>query len=145
MKVPLEVPGLNFPVFLRGTIDRIDRIGGVLRILDYKTGYTKNTEVEINAWEDIVSNPDKSKAFQTMTYALMYHTEHPMEVFEAGIIPIRNLDKGIFRFCIKSPGTRLSQKDFSLNPETLEEFRNQLHRLLLNLCDIEIPFEAIEE
>lgn len=143
---PLKVPGLDFPIHLRGTIDRIERRDGVIRILDYKTGNATNSEVEITEWEEVVSDPKKSKAFQMMSYALMYHLKYPEETFEAGIIPFRNMDKGVFRLCYKSSGEGSgSKKDFTLTPAVLKAFREQLHQLLLTLCDLEIPFEAKEE
>lgn len=143
LKTHIEVPGLDFPVFLRGTIDRVDRKDGELRILDYKTGNTKAAEIQITEWDSIILDPDKGKAFQMMTYALMYSDKHPTERFEAGIVPFRNLEEGIFRFCIKeASGGRSSKKNFAIDAETLLAFREQLQILLLNICDQKVAFEA---
>ena len=36
--VPVFVPELNQEIFLKGTVDRIDSLNGITRIVDYKTG-----------------------------------------------------------------------------------------------------------
>ncbi|NER10103.1 PD-(D/E)XK nuclease superfamily protein [Muriicola jejuensis] len=146
VQVPIEIPELPFLLFLKGTIDRVDKKDGVLRILDYKTGNTKKSEVEISEWEDIVSDPEKNKAFQMMSYALMYHYHHPTPLFEAAIIPFRNLENGIFRLGFPDPsrgGT--SGKQYFVNPDALHTFGEQLRKLLLALCDLQVPFEARAE
>ncbi len=35
---------LDYPVFLKGTVDRVDECDGVLRIIDYKTGKVDTVE-----------------------------------------------------------------------------------------------------
>ncbi len=146
IRIPLAIPGLPFPVFLKGTIDRVDKKDGMLRILDYKTGNTRKSDVEISQWEEIISEPNKNKAFQMMTYALMYHRLHPSEWFEAGIIPFRDLDKEIFLLTFPgSPEKETSQKQHLLNPLALEAFSEQLKSLLLTLFDLKVPFEAQPE
>ncbi|QBA65271.1 PD-(D/E)XK nuclease family protein [Muriicola soli] len=142
LRTSIEVQGLNFPVALKGTIDRIDKKDGVLRILDYKTGNTKSTEVEITTWESIISDPDKGKAFQMMSYALMYYDKYPTENFEAAIIPFRDLDSSPLRFCTKENGGRYAKKEFSITAETISEFRTQLQQLILTIFDQEIAFET---
>ncbi|NNK10964.1 MAG: PD-(D/E)XK nuclease family protein [Flavobacteriaceae bacterium] len=139
----IEVEGLNFPVSLRGTLDRIDKKDGVLRILDYKTGNTKATEVEITTWDSIIADADKGKAFQLMSYALMYCDKYPTERFEAAIIPFRDLESGPLKFCTKEvTGGRSSNKEYSITAETISDFRAQLQHLFLTIFDQEMAFET---
>ena len=38
LKTEIKIPELDFPVYIKGKVDRIDELDGQLRIIDYKTG-----------------------------------------------------------------------------------------------------------
>lgn len=71
MKVTLPMPdgrGVNFRQF----IDRIDRVGTLLRIVDYKTGKEKNSAASVEACFD-PNCADRPKAvFQLLLYCYAY-------------------------------------------------------------------------
>jgi ATP-dependent helicase/nuclease subunit B len=54
LRITLNVPGVDFPVTLKGKLDRIDEKDGMIRIIDYKTGKVTQPQVEIIEWEDII-------------------------------------------------------------------------------------------
>ncbi len=142
-KTSITVPGVPFPVFLRGTLDRVDKKDGMLRILDYKTGNSKAADVQITAWESLINDPDKSKAFQLLCYALMYRDKHQSEAFEAAIIPFRNLEAGLLTFAVKEAGSR-SSKDTTISSHTLDLFQEQLLQLIETICNQNEAFVAKE-
>ncbi len=142
-KTSIAVPGLPFPVFLRGTLDRVDKKDGMLRILDYKTGNAQAADVQITDWESLINDPDKSKAFQLLCYALMYRNKHQTEAFEAAIIPFRNLEAGLLTFAVKESGSR-SSKDTTITSNTLDLFQEQLLQLIATICDQKEAFVAKE-
>src|SRR5690606_11332922 len=74
LNISLSVPGVNFPITLKGKLDRVDEKDGLIRIIDYKTGKVTQPQVEIIEWEDVIRDYDYSKAFQLLCYALMYNT-----------------------------------------------------------------------
>ena len=139
LSVQLDIPALDYPVKLKGKLDRIDEFDGVLRIIDYKTGQTKKSDVEIINWEDLRSGYDSSKAFQLLCYALMYCHNAPVANLIAGIISFKNLRDGLFTFGTKeTKGSR--KKNPEIDPETLKLFKEQLQLLLLEIYNPEIPF-----
>ncbi len=140
-KTSLAIPTVDFPVFLRGTLDRVDKKDGVLRILDYKTGNAKNSEVEITDWESLISDPDKGKAFQLLCYALMYSQKHQPEAFEAAIIPFRNQEAGLLTFAFKESVGK-SPKNTSITANTMDLFREQLVQLIETICNQQEAFVA---
>jgi len=142
-KTSITVPGVPFPVFLRGTLDRVDKKDGMLRILDYKTGNAKIADVQITDWESLINDPDKSKAFQLLCYALMYRDKHQTEAFEAAIIPFRNLEDGLLTFAFKESAGR-SVKHTTISAETLELFQEQLQKLIGDICNQNESFIAKE-
>ena len=139
LKIPLEVPGLDFPIYLRGVIDRVDLCDGVIRIIDYKTGNVIPGNVEIADWKELNTNYDFSKAFQLLCYASMYSAEAGISSLQAGIISLKNLSAGILPFATKEPGSR-SGKDKVISREVLLTFRESLNQLLLEIFDPEIAF-----
>lgn len=142
LKTEFPVPELNFPVFLKGTVDRVDEFNGKLRIIDYKTGKVDQSKVEVVDWEEITQDYDKySKPFQILTYALMMNNKDPLpEVSEAGIISFKNLKEGFLKFCKKDKKGYGAKKDSDLTAETLDEFQVQLKNLILEICDPKVPF-----
>ncbi len=85
------------PVLLKGTIDRIDRTveGNQVRVVDYKTGKVEPKNLKIDELSSLITNPDLSKAFQLMQYALMYRESNPQhQDIEAGNISLRNHSRG---------------------------------------------------
>lgn len=138
LEMQLSLPEIDFPVFIRGKLDRIDELDGTLRIIDYKTGSTTPGQVEIVAWEDIIAHYDQSKAFQLLCYALLYTDKHSVEALEAGIISFKNLSAGLLRFATKAAkGSR--SKNTTIDPEVLQLFQGQLKTLILEICDPKVP------
>ncbi|SDK81412.1 PD-(D/E)XK nuclease superfamily protein [Salinimicrobium catena] len=142
--LPIEV--LDFPVNLKGTVDRVDEFNGKMRIIDYKTGKVEQNKVEIVEWEDIHSDYDKySKPFQVLMYAYLLHRERPItSAAEAGIISFKNLQSGFLKFYKKDKNGRGAFKDPDITPETLGAFREQLINLILEICDPQVPFQEKE-
>ena len=139
LNIALNVPGLDFPVTLKGKLDRIDEKDGVIRIIDYKTGKVAQPQVEIIEWEDIIQDYDYSKAFQLLCYALMYkNSGNPVNGIEAGIFSFKNINSGLLNFATKEKkGGRA--KDDQITQETIALFTNVLYRLIGEICDPDIP------
>ncbi len=134
----ISIPMLNFPVVLKGKLDRIDTYDGVIRIIDYKTGKVLSSQVEIVAWDDLITSYDYSKAFQLLCYAFMYDQEHPITTIEAGIFSFKNLKAGLLSFATKEK--RMSRnKNLSIDQDTIEHFKEQLIALILEICNPELP------
>ena len=142
LKSLFPVEELDFPVCLKGTVDRVDQYNGKMRIIDYKTGRVEQSKVEVVDWEEITTDYDRySKPFQILTYALMMDQKEALpEAVEAGVISFKNLKEGFLKFCKKDKTGRGAKKETDITFETLEEFRIQLKNLILEICDPTIPF-----
>ena len=140
-KVKLDIPELNFPVYLTGKVDRIDEYNGVTRIIDYKTGKVEEGKVTIVNWEDLNTDYDKySKPYQILAYAYMMNAKKPFtNPVEAGIISFKNLSNGFLKFAVKE-STHSRTKDELITQETLDNYFDELKKLILEICNPEIDF-----
>ncbi|MBZ0326338.1 MAG: PD-(D/E)XK nuclease family protein [Altibacter sp.] len=143
LKTEIAIPEINFPVHIGGKVDRVDEFNGMLRIIDYKTGMVKQGELEVVDWEPITQDYKYSKAFQVLAYALMINHTNPIVKAEAGIFSFKNLNSGFLKFGTKEkPGSRT--KDQLITQETLALFISELKKLIVEICNPELPFTEKE-
>tara|TARA_B110001469_G_scaffold18847_1_gene19347 strand:+ start:10653 stop:13409 length:2757 start_codon:yes stop_codon:yes gene_type:complete len=140
MAVAIDIPELQTPIQLIGTIDRIDVCNGTRRIIDYKTSQVSQSEMELVHWDDITSDyKAHSKSFQIMTYAYMLNTEAPFTTpVEAGIISFKNLKSGLLKFAKKDKLGAYAQKTTLLSTDLLVRYEHELKTLILELFNPEI-------
>lgn len=129
-RIQLYMEGLDFPIWLKGTIDRVDEIDGVTRIVDYKTGRVEPRNVKLLNWDALLTDYDKSKAFQLLCYSLLYSKEKNTNSMIAGIYSFKNLSKGFLPLHINTE---------SITNETLTTFEAHLERLILEICNPSVP------
>ncbi len=139
LEVAIPISELNFPVKIRGKVDRVDEYNGQLRIIDYKTGKVEQSHLEIIDWEKITEDYKFSKVIQVLAYALMINKDTPIQKVEAGIISFKNLNSGFLKFATKDkPGSRTKLAD--VTQETLDLYITELKKLILEICNPSIPF-----
>ena len=99
VELNLNIAGEKKKVLLKGTIDRIDRIGDSCRIIDYKSGGCKPAKVKLpktildtDRMQNLMKNPDSRFARQLLFYGLMFRNTRPdQNNFTAGIISLVNI------------------------------------------------------
>ena len=139
LKTKLEIPSLDFPVYIKGKVDRIDSLDGQIRIIDYKTGKVSRNDVVIMNWDTIIEDYKYSKVIQVLAYAYMQHNENPItEGFQAGIISFKNLQEGFLKFGTKE-NIRGKIND-EITDSVFEQYLARLHKLIIEIFDIETPF-----
>ncbi|MFK7812389.1 MAG: PD-(D/E)XK nuclease family protein [Maribacter sp.] len=144
LNIRLNIPEIDFPIGLNGKLDRIDEKDGMLRIIDYKTGKVESKNVEIVSWDEITADYDYSKAFQLLCYAFMYNDKNPIETIQSGIISFKNGNGGLLKFATKDRRGSYAKKDSIISQETLSNFQQELKKLILEICNPEIPFTEKE-
>ena len=109
--VPVSFEGDVFSVKLKGRVDRLDRVDGKYRIIDYKTGKVETKDLTISAqglMADLLSDDLKGKLLQLWLYkfllaeaartqsnSLFSGLDWKNMWIEPGIISFRNLDAGV--------------------------------------------------
>lgn len=145
LKSEIRIEHLDFPIFMRGKVDRVENANGITRIIDYKTGKVTQDKIEIVDWEDLTSDYDKySKSFQVLAYTKMMQDQSSIDLpVEAGIISFKNLKSGFLKFG-KKDKPRTQNKETAINKEILGAFEIELKKLITEICDPEIPFKEKE-
>ena len=74
LKTTLRINDLDF--IIEGRADRIDKFDGIVKIIDYKTGFINDRDVKVpNQIECAADIPEK--AMQLLIYKYLYLKEHP--------------------------------------------------------------------
>ena len=139
----IAIKGIDSKIKIYGEIDRIDTYDGITRIIDYKTGLVKKSDVTISDWNLMLSDYKKySKSFQLLTYAYLFINSSQGITFtdlETGIYSFRNLKEGFNKFTFK-PTSKAKDAKSKIDTEIITEFEIQLKKLILEIHDINVPF-----
>ena len=122
----IRLDGYESPIVIKGTIDRVDRYNGNLRIMDYKTGAVKHLSKTADP-EDIFSSQDKTKELQLMLYGWLYAKKENVFDFNTGI------------FYLRQPASPVLLSK-SISKELISSIETQLFDFLKQLIDPNIPF-----
>ena len=132
--VPIEVNGMTKQVNLRGFIDRVDRVGDNIRIIDYKSGKVKDMDVQFRTKdtddESIVESLAARKhLLQLIQYGYLYHQKHAV-ISESSIISF---------ISEKNKPFVLDTKKMELN-EVILNYPKYIGKILSEMYDESIPF-----
>ena len=136
----MEIEGLNFPVKIRGIVDRIDMVDGRLRILDYKTGMVKANDLRMPDFSVMKEGYKYTKALQVMLYVHLYRCNTSADLsnsIDAGIISFKNLNSGFLKMNFGEGYKR----DYEISQERMDDFTSELKLILKEIFNPEIPFQ----
>lgn len=141
-----DAQGEPFTVSLKGIVDRIDRKGSMVRVLDYKTGRDEKDMPDIASLFDR-ENPKRNKAaMQAFFYALLYEeNEHQQQGHAATqIIPGLINAKNIFQepFDPRFTMSRQLVNHFTIHREA---FVKELSKLIREIFDAHVPFDQTSD
>ncbi|WP_144604810.1 PD-(D/E)XK nuclease family protein [Algoriphagus algorifonticola] len=144
----MEINTLNGTrsVALRGIIDRVDELDGVIRLIDYKSGGDQKTFPNLEALFDRSLEKRNKAAMQTLFYGLIYQGTHPENtaplkptIFNLKEVFNDNFDPYLYQKEGRKTGIEvLDYKDYD------PDFQTKLKELLEELYNPEIPFDQTE-
>lgn len=85
----------------------------------------------------MISDYKYSKIIQVLAYSLMIKNNNLFDnkTVEAGIISFKRFKNGFMKFAIKG-----KPKQTIINDEILNDYTRELKKLILEICNKEIPF-----
>jgi hypothetical protein len=122
-----------------GTIDRLDRVNGKIRVVDYKTGKSDPKVKSIASL--FVPSKDRNKAaFQTMLYARGVNEQlHPADAIVPAVYGARAVFTGDFNPIFQLDGNEMVYQSYS------EEFGDSLSTLLSEILMPDQPFTQVDD
>lgn len=134
----IKTEGVNFPIKLKGIVDRIDELDGVVRIIDYKTGKVEAKQLKISDYSVIKEDYKYTKAMQVMlyTYLFMVNTRGVNSQVESGIISFQNLNAGFMKMNFSENRT----PDTIVTEARLNDFMVEIKKLISEILNPEIQF-----
>lgn len=137
LDMPININGKEKIVGLSGKIDRIDKKGNTVRILDYKSGGDDRKFPSIKSLFDREDNKRNKAAMQVLLYCLIYqqNNANPDEILVPGIFNSKDLFSNNFDVKIIKEKTIIT--DFSQVKQAYEE---ELKVLLEDIFDPLSPF-----
>ncbi len=143
-KFDLMVNGETKEIKIHGNVDRIDRLGSVYRIIDYKSGKCDSKKVSINKpktidklnLKTIINSDTKGYARQLLMYALMFkQTFKERKNFTAGIISMINIKSWLQNVHITGWDTEL------IDDKILEVFEKELLEVVAKMYDPDFEYK----
>ncbi len=136
--VSVEVNGKTHEVKIAGCADRIDKVGGVIRIIDYKTGKVEARELAVKNIDELTTSAKYDKAFQLMAYGWLYSKSNNVsEVIQPQIFSLRN-QMGNLTVSVKDA----QGKEISNHPEL---FETKLQEMVSEIMNPHLSFTQTEE
>ena len=126
-------------VRLKGFIDRVDRMAGWWRIVDYKTGTTESKQVKVTDWDDLLVNPDLNIGFQLLMYSylLAKRFQHPISA-SAGVVSLKRILDGFT--AVSVPAEEPGKQTTVLQELSGSRFGEVIRTILKDVYDTETPF-----
>ena len=140
----INIPGIDFPIKIKGIVDRIDEIDGVTRIIDYKTGKVNTGDLKVLNFEEI-KDVKYSKAIQVLLYAFLYCQNNSLgkeEDLVTGIFSFKNLKAGLLKINFSS---KTKNPEHNITKDKLDNFIEQISLLLQEIYNPDFPFVAPEK
>lgn len=120
-----------------GYIDRIDRLNGVVRVIDFKTAKAKNLSVKPKEekLEDFMSSADSKQALQLSIYAYMvlHNEKFSVNQLQCGIWSFAEIGKGV--------QTLKLYDNENIDNENVSICMNSIKNIILEILNPEIPFK----
>ena len=132
LEAEIEIDGFDFPIKIKGQVDRIDELNGVTRIIDYKTGKVESKDLKVKDLTTIIDEK-YSKAIQVLLYSFLYQQNYTNKTLEGGIISFKNLKSGVLK-------VDFANRQHEITVEKTEEFMSQIKILIQEIFNLEIPF-----
>lgn len=132
----INVNGEQKKIFTGGRIDRVDRLNGKIRALDYKTGYVKSTVFkQVGELFEKNKKDLKKEVLQAMIYTWILSVKTGEKDFQPAIYGLRDLFKTDF-----NPDIKWDKHDFSFS-ELKEDFENGLKSVISEIYSTDNVFE----
>lgn len=146
-KLPIETSNGEKEIALRGIIDRVDELNGVIRLIDYKSGGDKKEFPDIPSLFDRDDNKRNKAAMQTMFYGLIYQATHPQNTapLKPTIFNLKEIFSDEFNPYLQLKEPRKPGIELVDYRDHQKEYETGLKGLLEEMYDPAVPFSQTDD
>ena len=119
---------------IRGKIDRVDKINGEIRVIDYKTGkklYSRDVVLKV---EEELGNEKSIYNLQLIFYMIGLFKEMQPEIVRSGIISLKNTKEGVLEGNFEG--------ETRINNEKIKIYEKRIITMINQILDRNLTFEA---
>ncbi|MES2567070.1 MAG: PD-(D/E)XK nuclease family protein [Bacteroidota bacterium] len=93
--VTISVKGIDTIIYLKGSADRIDKLGNMIRIIDYKSSVKSDDKFKFTNFEDLFNDSQYNKMLQLFMYAWLVVKNNlaTPEELQPCIIPFKKFEE----------------------------------------------------
>jgi len=145
--IPLTLPQGEKTIALKGIIDRVDKIGEAIRLVDYKSGSDKKDFPDIPSLFDRTNKTRNKAAMQTMMYGLLYKETNGGQIntpLKPAVFNLKDIFNEEFNPYLQM-GTRGVRVEIQSYQEYEAEFLAALKGCLTEIFHPDVPFSQDEE
>ena len=118
---------------IRGKIDRVDKINGEIRVIDYKTGkklYSRDVVLKV---EEELGNEKSIYNLQLIFYMIGLFKEMQPEIVRSGIISLKNTKEGVLEGNFEG--------ETRINNEKIKIYEKRIITMINQILDRNLTFE----
>ncbi len=139
LSAKIEIEGIDFPVKIHGNVDRVDELNGEIRIIDYKSGMVKSSELKVLNFAELRER-EQYKAIQVLLYAFLYTKSkkyNSSKNLKGGIFSFKNLNQ---EFLAINFSSNYRSPDTTITPEKLDQFLEEIKGYIREIYNPAIDF-----
>jgi hypothetical protein len=141
--VTIDIKGVNTTIYLKGSADRIDKLGNKIRIIDYKSSVKADDKFKFTNFEDLFKDSQYNKMLQLFMYAwfVVKNKLARPEDLQPCIIPFKKFEEHpkFIMEDVKGGGI------LNFTSELLEDFEMHLKQEITEIISSSEPFKQTED
>lgn len=141
--IMLNIKGVDTEIFIKGSADRIDKLGNKIRIIDYKSSVKADDKFKFTNFEDLFTDSQYNKMLQLFMYAWLVvknKLARPEEL-QPCIIPFKKFEEHP-KFIMED---KRGGEILSFTSELLQEFEDHLKQKISEIIISPQPFSQTED
>ena len=139
----IDINGVSTPIYIKGSADRIDKLGNNIRVIDYKSSVKTDDKFKFTNFDDLFKDSKYNKMLQLFIYAwlVVKNNMAKPEELQPCIIPFKKFEEQpkFILEDIKGGGI------LNFTSELLEEFETHLKLEILEMISDETYFTQTED
>lgn len=141
--INLTINGLDAIMYLKGSADRIDKLGNNIRIIDYKSSVKTDDKFKFTGFEDLFTDSKYNKMLQLFMYAwlVVKNKLAKPEELQPCIIPFKKFEEQP-KFILEDTK---SSDVLTFTTELLDEFESHLKLKILEIISKDQPFAQTQD